>query len=119
MNAFSFYLWYYLFGDSMDENEKIILLLGIVIIFILIFNVFNFFKKNSSMINIKKSKQEFEAIVIDKRHFTENNRNLFYVKFRFLDKEEEFLVNQYLYDSINIDQKGILTLKYDYFEDFK
>ena len=103
----------------MNQYEKIILILGIVIIFILILNVFNFFKKNSSLFTFNKRKEEYEAIVINKRHYNENNRNLFYVSFSFNDKEEEFLVSECIYNTLNIDQKGILTLKYDYFEDFK
>ena len=62
-------------------------------------------------------KEEFEAIVINKRHYNENNRNLFYVSFSFNDKEEEFLVSECIYNTLSINQKGVLILKYDYFED--
>lgn len=103
----------------MDKYEKIILILGLVIIFILILNGFNFFKKNSALFNFRKNKQDYEAIIINKRHYNENNRNLFYVTFSYDNKEEEFLVNQYIYNILSINQKGILTLKNDYFEDFK
>ena len=103
----------------MSQNEKIILILGIVIIFILMLNVFTFFKKNSSLISNIRLKKEYEAKVISKRHYNENNRNLFYVTFVYDDKESEFIVSECIYNALSIDQEGILVLKYDYFIDFK
>ena len=103
----------------MNENEKIILILGIIIIFILVLNIITFFKKNKSLFNYKKSKKEYDAVIINKRHYTENNRNLYYVRFAFNDREEEYLVNEFIYNSLYINQKGIIILKYDYFEEFK
>lgn len=103
----------------MSQNEKVILILGIVIIFILLLNVYSFFKKNSSFFSDIKLKKEYEAKVIGKRHYVENNRNLYYVTFVFDDKESEFIVSECIYNTLYINQEGILVLKYDYFVDFK
>ena len=103
----------------MNQNEKIILILGIIILIIFILNIYNFIKKNKSLIKIKKNKVEYNAIVIDKRHYNENNRNLFYVKFSFDNKEEEYLVSECIYNTLRVNQSGTLFLKFDYFEDFK
>ena len=103
----------------MSQNEKIILILGIIIIFILLLNVFSFFKKNSSLISNIKTKKEYDAKVISKRHYTENNRNLYYVTFAYDDKESEFIVSECIYNTLSIGIEGTLVLKYDYFIDFK
>lgn len=104
----------------MSETEKIILILGIVIVVLLVLNIFRFFNKNKSLFSkIKKSKINYTAIVIEKRHYVENNRDLYYVKFLYNEREEEFLVDKYLFNELYINQEGILTLKYDYFYDFK
>lgn len=103
----------------MSQNEKIILILGIVIIFILLLNVFTFFKKNSSLISNIKLKKEYDAKVIGKRHYNENGRNLFYVTFSYDELENEFIVSECIYNTLSINQVGILVLKYDYFIDFK
>jgi hypothetical protein len=119
VNAFFILLCYYLVGGNMEKNEKIILILGIVIILILFLNVFSFFKKNTSLVSNIKLKKEYEAIVINKRHYVDNNRNLFYVTFAYDDMENEFLVSECIYNTLNMNQEGILVLKYDYFIDFK
>ena len=103
----------------MSQNEKIILILGLIIIFILLLNVYSFFKKNSSVFSNFKLKKEFEAKVIGKRHYTDEGRNLYYVMFSYDDKENEFLVSECIYNTLSINQEGILILKYDYFIDFK
>ena len=118
MNVFSFYLWYNLVGDKMTQEEKMILILGLVIIVLIILSVIKFISKNKDFFSNLKLNKTYDAIVINKRHYTENNHNLFYVTFSFLDKEEEFIVKEEVYNSLNINQKGLLTLKYDCFVDF-
>lgn len=104
----------------MDQNEKVILILGIVIIVLIILNIAKFFKKNKGVFKeIERTKKNYEAVVVAKRNYTENDRNLFYVTFSYLDLEEEFLVNKFIYNEVSIGQKGILTLKHNYFNDFK
>ncbi len=104
----------------MEQYEKIILFLGIIIFLFLFLRIYNFFKKNKDTIfKDHKNRREFNAEVISKRHYTENNHNLYYIKFKYLDKEEEFLVNKELYNRVEISQVGQLILKYGYLEDFK
>ena len=102
----------------MTQEEKIILIFGFVIIIFIILGVIKFISKNKDLfINLKTSKT-YDAIITNKRHYTENNHNLYYVTFSFLDKEEEFIVKEELYNILNINQKGVLTLKYDCFVEF-
>ena len=51
-------------------------------------------------------------------HYTENNRDLFYVKFSYDEKEEEFLVTKYLFNIVSINQIGKLIIQYECFYDF-
>lgn len=101
----------------MDKYEKMFLILGIIIITLLILNIYRFFTKYK-FFEFNKSKKVYEAVVINKRIYNENNRELYYVKFSYDDKEEEFLVNKYLYNEINIHQKGKIVIKYECFDDF-
>jgi len=104
----------------MSKEEKIILILSIIIIVLLVINVVKFFGKNKVFLKgLQNKKNDYEAIVIGKRHYTDNGRNLYYVSFAFLENEREFIVNKYIYNELSINQKGILTIKYDYFLDFK
>ena len=101
----------------MKDYGKIFLILGIIIIVLLILNIYRFFSKNK-IIEFKKNKKVYEAIVIDKREYNENSRELYYVTFSYDDMEKEFLVNKYLYNSLNIHQIGKLIIKYECFDDF-
>ena len=101
-------------------QEKIFLILGIIIVLLLVLNVYTFFKKNKDTFKeFKKNKSVYVATVIDKRHYTENNHNLFYVTFSYNELEKEFLVTKFLFNEVKIGQVGSLTIKNDYFYDFK
>ena len=101
-------------------DKEIFLFLGIIVVILLFLNLFGFLKKNKNIFQeIKKRKYIYHAKVIDKRYYNENERNLFYVKFLFNEKEEEYLVPKYLYDEVQVGDEGELIIKDDYFEDFK
>ena len=101
-------------------DKEIFLFLGIIVVILLFLNAFGFLKKNKNIfLEIKKRKYIYHAKVIDKRHYNDNERNLFYVKFLFNENEEEYLVPKYLYDEVQVGDEGELIIKDDYFEDFK
>lgn len=103
----------------MDKYDKIFIILGIIILVLLVLNIYRFFSKNKVFVfKRKNSKKIYDAIVIDKRHYTENNRDLFYVKFSYDEKEEEFLVTKYLFNIVSINQIGKLIIQYECFYDF-
>ena len=104
----------------MNQDEKIILILGLIIIFLIILNIFKFINKNKEIFQkLRKTNKTIPAKVIEKRHYTTNNRNLFYIKFKYDEFEEEYLVSEIIYNNLFINQEGILTLKHNYFFDFK
>ena len=92
----------------------------VFLVFIFIINIVKIFNKNKDLFSfIKNSNKKYNAVVVDKRHYTVNNRNLFYVTFSFNEIKEEYLVSEELYNSLYINKEGTIYLKYDTFYDFK
>ena len=104
----------------MNDLDKMILFFSFIIIALIFLAIVNFIKKNKDLISkIRKRKVMYDASVINKRHYTDNNHNLYYVEFAFNDESREFLVKDYIYNSLKINQKGILVLYLDSFFEFK